>query len=291
MPRWYEITDSTDTLTIAFNETSDGLLVPDSNGVYWSIEELLGWDGPDVRQVSVDTYGVDGVALGVNELAARTLTLSNGFVFAPSEEARWIAENQWAQLLSATKAQGPLTVVVHEDQVRTILGYLASKPEYKEVPPGAVGSYFPVEQWPFQIEGSILCPNPVKSAYNGNSPQSLTRNGTIAIETTGNYPAYPVLTFDFPANGDTIVNAENDLGVVITSQYRGSNADMPDALHIDMLNRTVTDQAGNPAWDCISSIEWFVLQPNAGTSLTYTLGSASPLGTQEAVCAWNDAWL
>jgi hypothetical protein len=291
MPRWYEITDPTGTLTIPFNQTSDGLLVPDDNGVYWSIEELDGWDGPDVRQVLIDTYGQDGVALGVNEFSSRTLTLSNGFVFAPSEAARFVAETQYATLLAATKAQGPCLIVVHEDIDRYMYGFLASKPEYKEVPPGAVASYFPTEQWPFQINGSLLCPDPIKNSANGASPQSLVRNGSIAIPTLGNYPVWPVITFDFPANNDTIVNDQNGLGIVVTSQYRGSNADMPDALHIDMLNRTVTDQVGQPAWDCISAIEWFQIQPNGVTTVSYHLGSSSPLGTQEAVVAWNDAWL
>ena len=66
---------------------------------------------------------------------------------------------------------------------------------------------------------------------------------------------------------------------------------MPTDLYIDTGARTVYDQDGNPAWDCIASVGWFQLLPNGGSTLTYHLGSSSPSGTQEAYAAWYDAWL
>lgn len=294
MPRWYTVTDPTGVLSINFNETNDdtGQLVPDGNGVYWAIEELEGWDGPDVRQVLVDPYGIDGTIVGVNELQSRLITFANGFAIAPSESARWAAESQWGMLLAATLAQGTCHVVVHEGETDLYLdGYLASKPEYKEVPPGSSGQT--PDAWPFQFEGSLICPFPIKQVTpSGRSPQELDRDGSVAIDTFGNYPAWPVFTLDYPCNGDYI---EDDLGnqILITSANRGTNAapPMPTAIEIDLYNQTCVDQDGNSAWDVVAAIAFFQLKPNGGTTITYHLGSASPSGTQEAYCSWNDAWL
>ena len=293
MPRWYTITDPTGVLTIDFNGpfTDDGRIVPDESGVYWTIEELEGWDGPDVRQVLVDIYGEDGVDVGINEFAGRTITLSNGFAFAPSEDARWKAQLRFGQLLAATVAQGRCTVVVHEDIDRTITGYLASKPEWKDVPPGSVASYFPTAQWPFQLEASLICPNPLKgSTATVAQPQWLPRDGSAVIETEGNYPTPCQIRFVFPANNDSVTDQDGN-SIVITSTYRGGNAYMPDAILIDTGARTVVDQDNNPAWDCIASIGWFRLLPNGGSTIAYHLGSSSPLGTQECGVYWYDAWL
>jgi hypothetical protein len=290
MPRSYSITDPTGVLTIDFNETDDGFLVPDTNGVFWSIEELEGWDGPDVRQVLIDPYGIDGVIVGVNEYSSRTLTFSNGFAAAPNEEARWVAESQWGQLLAATVAQGMCHLVVHEDIDRFMDGYIASKPEYKEVPPGSMVGL--VNAWPFQLEGSLVCPFPLKQSVNSNSGMNLTRDGTVAIPTLGNYPTWPNFTFDFPVDGDYIADDQGNR-IVITNVNRGSAfaPPMPVALHVNLGLRTVTDEVGNPAWDVINSIDFFQLKPNGGTDITYQLGGASPSGTQFAQCAWYDAWL
>jgi hypothetical protein len=292
VPRWYSITDPTGVLTVNFNGpfTDTGLIVPDENGVYWTIEELEGWDGPDMRQVLIDIYGVDGIDVGVNEFSSRLLTLSNGFAFAPSENAKWNAQHQFGQLLAATLAQGECQVVVHEDTDYYISGYLASKPEWKDVPPGSVASYAPVGQWPFQFEASLVCPYPLKLSANGASPYFLPRDGSAVVPTLGNYPTNPTITFDFPANNDSVTDQDGNT-ILVTSTYRGSNADMPDALHIDVAARTVTDQIGNPAWDCIATIQWFQLKPQSGSTLAYHLGSSSPLGTQQCAVAWLDAWL
>ena len=291
MPRSYTVTDPTGVLTINFNETSGGLAVPDDSGVYWMVEELEGWDGPDVRQVLIDTYGEDGVAVGVNELSSRLITLSNGFAAAPSEATKWAAQSQFGQLLAATVPQGMCTVVVHEDIDRTIKGYLASKPEWKDVPPGSLASYLP-GAWPFQFEASLVCPNPLKGSTNGDSPFELTRDGSAAIPTLGNYPTPCVLHLEYPCNNDYIEDQAGNR-ITITTAYRGSNyaPPMPTDLYIDTGARTVYDQDGNPAWDCIASVGWFQLLPNGGSTLTYHLGSSSPSGTQEAYAAWYDAWL
>lgn len=287
---WVTIYAPVGGLSIDFNHTDDGLLVPDENGVFWTIEEFDGWDGADVRQVTLDEYGNDGIAVGVNEFASRLVTLKNGFAFAPSESARWGAQNQFGQLLAATVAQGPCFMVVHQDIDRFMYGYLASKPEYKDVPRGTVAGYFPTQQYPFQFEGSLLCPFPIKQSVAESSPMELTRDGSVAIPTAGNYPVLPKFTFAFPANGDMIFDQVGNV-IVVTSAIRGSNADMPNELIIDCQARTVKDGNGNLAWDCIQSIGWPQLEPNSATLISYTLGSSSPLGTQEGYVTWNDAWL
>lgn len=292
MPRYYTITDPTGELTIDFNHVNPdtGLLIPDGNGVFWSIEELEGWDGPDVRQVLVDPYGEDGIIVGVNELAGRLITLTNGFALAPTEEARWVAELQFGQLLAATVPQGQAQVVVHEDLDRLVTGYLASKPEWKEVPPGSAAQL--PNAWPFQFEASLICPIPVKQSSNESSPFSLTRDGTDTVPTLGNYPIWPIFIVQYPCNNDTLTD---QLGhqIQFTSANRGSNAapPMPTQITLDVYNRTCTDQDGFAAWDIIAAFDAFQLLPQSGSTVSYHLGSASPTGTQEAQVGWSDAWL
>lgn len=289
MPRWFTVVDPTGDLTVDFNQTEAGLLVPDANGVYWAIEELEGWDGPNVRQVLVDPYGIDGQILGVNELAERVITFANGFALAPSEDARWAAEAQFGQLFASTLAQGHTGVTVHENPDKFINGFLNSKPEWKELPPGSAAQL--PNAWPFQFEVSLLCPFPIKQSTNEASPFQLTRNGTVGIPTLGNYPIWPSIEFIFPCNNDFVSN-EAGLEILLTSANRGSNDAMPDQITIDLYNKTCLDGNGNPAWDCVGAIQFFQLKPQAGSFLQYHLGSArSGSHTQEAYAIWSDAWL
>lgn len=286
MPRSYTITDPTGDLTITFNETEDGLLVPDDNGVFWSIEEMEGWDGPDVRQVLVDPYGIDGTIVGVNELSSRLLTLSNGFALAPSEDARWNAELQFGQLMGATVAQGVCTVVVHEDIDRYAYGYLASKPEWKEAPPGAAAQL--VNAWPFQFEASLICPYPLKQSPNDSSPWALEQGGTVNIPTLGNYPTQAVFIWSYPVNGD-YVNDQFGNEISITNANRVPNTPnpMPTQITLDVYHRTCVDQDGIPAWDVISAFVPIQLLPNGGTLITYR--GANPSAACEV--QWGDSWL
>jgi hypothetical protein len=293
MPRSYTVTDPTGVLTRTFNEVNSetGLLVPDENGVYWSIEELDGWDGPDVRQVLVDLYGVDGTIVGFNELASRLLTMTNGFAIAPSEDARWNAELELGQLFGATLALGQSLIVVHEDIDRFAYGYLSSKPEWKEAPPGSAAQL--PNAWPFQFEASLICPIPIKRSDSESSGMSLERDGTTPIPTTGNYPTLPTFILAYPCNGDYVIDPSTGYGFTITSTNRGTNdaPPMPTSIEISFQARTCVDQDGNPAWDVIQSLSYFTLKPNEGSSVEYHLGSASPSGTQECYCYWEDAWL
>lgn len=290
MGTWVTVENAIGSVSIDFNQTDDGLLIPDENGVYWTIEFLDGWDGADVRQVSLDEYGEDGIAIGVSEFASRLLTLKNGFAFAPSEAARWAAENEFTGLVAATVPSGMCKFTVHQEIDRTIWGYLSSKPEWKEVPRGSIASYFPTQQWPFQFEASIICPNPLKSSVNESSPFELTRDGEVYVPTGGNYPTQPLYIFAFPANGDTIEDGNGNV-IVVTSANRGGNSGMPNELWVNCATRNVTDGDGNPAWDCIASVGWPELLAGGLTQIAYHLGSASGRGTQEAYAEWTDSWI
>lgn len=290
MGTWYTVENSIGNVSIDFNKTDDGLLIPDSNGVFWTIDFLDGWDGADVRQVSLDLYGNDGIAVGVSELASRLLTLKSGFAFAPSEDARWAAENEYSGLVTATVPGGLCKVTVHQEIDRFIWAYLSSKPEYQDVPRGSIASYFPTQQWPFQFEASLICPNPVKQSVTEESPFELTRNGTVNVPTGGNYPTQPLYIFAFPANGDYIEDGEGNR-VTVTSANRGGNASMPNELWINCATHEVTDGDLNPAWDCVSQVAWPQLLQDGLTAIAYHLGSASPRGTQQAYAEWTDSWI
>ena len=298
MGSWYTITDPFGQVTIDFNEVDEnGLLIPDDNGTVWSVEELLGVDSADVRQVTLDKFGNDGISMAVDEFSSRTLTLSNGFGMAVSEDARYAAREELATLLAATLPRGPCLVTIHEDIDRFCYAYMTSKHNFKDSPEGAVaGSGRGLGQpdgFPFQFDASLVCPDPLKYSVNGASPTILARDAVTSVFQMGDYPTWPTLTVAYPCDGDFIID-QTARGVIFTNQYRsGSNANMPDLVTIDFENKTVVDQTGASAWDTILSAFFFQLAPdlNGGAAIIYQLGSSSPNGIQEASIEWFDAWV
>ena len=86
-------------------------LGPDANGFEWIINELEGWDSPEMRLQLLNPTAVHGAVIGQSLYGPRPMTAS-GWIGVPDEPGFWAARNILATATNLVTASADL--VVHE---------------------------------------------------------------------------------------------------------------------------------------------------------------------------------
>lgn len=121
-------------------------------------------------------------------------------------------------------------------------------------------------------------------------PVSLGNNQEV-VDNAGNWPALPVIRFNGPMDGITLVNEANDQMVRLTGLVSAN-----DWIEVDVARGKVYDLAGNnrfPSFDTTS--DWMRL-PGKRLPLTtgdspISLGVTSFDGDSSVVVTWSDTWI
>lgn len=279
---YYNFLSADEQVTLTVNQLVDSPWPePDGFGVYWFLKYLDGWDSADVRSVTLDKYGEEGIYVAVQEYSSRLLTATEGYGHAPDADTRTFAERQLSQLFNATKRTGRMTVTVTEEIPRYVTGYLNSKISWVDIPPGNVMGIEGI-RYPFKWQAEVLCDYPVKRAVSQRT-QVLTSTLTT-VTNGGDFQALPNVTIANGADGDILTD---NLGnqITLTTRFRT----IPATLNVNFLTRQVTDGAGISAYGVIGNQQWFAIEPYSDTEMAYGNGAHHTPGT--ATVHWSDAWI
>lgn len=267
---------------ITWNNIDAGLLVPDDNGNYWAIEDIVGWDTPVYRSTTLDKLGRPGTTLAMLEQQMRSFTLTNGVCFSTSMDARYAAMDQLNAALLVDENIGPLELSVQETITRYAYCYVAQDHDLVILPgPGQLGgTLVPASAvWGFKFEAELVAYDP--NRYN----PSLTSPTTAAITSTtvtneGTTDTWPLFTISGATAGDTVTVA----GVTI---FTVGFLPAPATLIVNCNTGLVTDGSGDNAIGYITGPNFVAgaLSPGSNT-VVYTTSGA---GTCEI--AYSSAWV
>lgn len=225
---------------LVFNEDA-----ADSDGVYWYITDLVGWDSPGLRQTGIDPSSRHGTSIAKGLLDARAMTLK-GVVKAPTLEGFYNAQHGLQGRLNSLFDTCPLKVteeivrvvdVVRAGPVRTrMLGMLA-----------------------FEFEAPLIAPDPLKYTASPTST-TIAAGATKTITNAGNFPSerFKVTTA-----------AEGDVQVAnLTVGTRGLLTDTPveSGTVFDFRARTVKTADERNLYSALAPAStWWALQPGANS--------------------------
>lgn len=269
---------------IAFNPVdANGIMVPDSNGVFWYADDLLGWDaGGDLRVTTAPRMG-PGDVLEEGELSGLLLTLTGVTVGAPSEAARYAAIRQY-QAATRLRKQEAALLVVGEDIVRQVSVVRASgKADVVMVPrPGSVTAFTasPLADgndiwWLFRSQVPLLAPDPKRYSFIQQS--SAVAAGIVVCHNAGNFPAPWSAVITGGTTGDVLT--VNGKSITLSNAVEA----IPHPLNLDSNIHSVTDGGGASAFGAIlNGYAWGYLDPG-DTGVNYT-------GSGTCNLFWRDTW-
>lgn len=236
---------------------------PDANGATWHIEEIDGWDAPDLRSTLHDLPGHDRQGLGPLLHRGRAIAL-RGICQTPTDAAFWASRLKLGGATLLTSAGGVLTVA--ETTTKKITVYRAGRVLMR--PLGGLKG--------FEFEVPLIAPDPRILA---NSGSSIVAAGTAT--NNGNFRASWVLTVTGSAAGP----------VVLTRTAPGATRTVSITTSVPAAQQLVVDSKarsvilnGVNRYDLVTATpEWFDLEPGANT-IGYSGGGTFSL-------AWNDSWM
>jgi hypothetical protein len=235
---------------------------PDLNSAVWSVEEIEGWDSPDLREELLDLPGQDRQAIGPLYYKARALVL-RGACRTPTDASFWASRTRLQTATLLTTAAGTLTVA--ETTTKKLEVYRAGRLRMRP--------YKNLRGFVFEVP--LTAPDPRILA---NSPTSITPGGTAT--NNGNFKASPTLTVTGSAAGPVVIAKTTGTtgSVSITTSVPGGQQ-----LVVDFKARSVLLNGVN-RYDLITSTPtWFEIEPGANT-ITYSGGGTPSL-------SWSDSWI
>lgn len=236
---------------------------PDLNSAVWSVQEIDGWDSPDLRMELLDLPGQDRQALGPIHHKGRAISL-RGKCATPTDASFWASRARLAAATLLTTAVGSLAVA--ETATRKIdvhrSGRLLMRP-WRNIRG-------------FDFEVPLLAPDPRILA---NAPTTLAGAAGTATN-NGNFKASPTLTITGSAAGPIVVAKTTGTtgSVSITTSVPAAQL-----LVVDFRARSVLLNGVN-RYDLVTTTPtWFEIEPGANT-ITYSGGGTASL-------AWSDSWI
>lgn len=242
--------------------TLDGTTV-DANGAIWHLQEIDGWDSPDLRATIHDLPGHDREALGPLLHRGRALSL-RGKCQTPTDAAFWASRAKLAGATLLTSSAGELTVA--ETTTKKIAVNRAGRVLMK--PLGGLRG--------FEFEVPLIAPDPRIVSTNDYfiaAPGTATNNGNFraawVLTVTGSAAGPIVLTRTAPGATKTIS---------VTTSVPAAQT-----LVVDSRARSVILNGVN-RYDLVTSTpEWFDIEPGANT-IGYSGGGTFSLN-------WRDSWM
>lgn len=265
----------------------------DGNGFY--VDDVTGFDSPNVRQNLEDLPEQDGAAAGSFYYGARPVTLSGTAYFSGGVAAR---NQAIVQLQAALRGlRGDITVKSQAQGLPAMQAY-ARLDNLRVTKGSGVQKQFIV---------SLICPDPLiySQATNSQTGTGLVALSgaafplvfpidfgggsgatvTFTITNAGNFDTPPVIRITGPISDPRITNATRgesfyiDNVALVTGEY----------VDVDMRNRTVMKSDGANLYSRVRfpSSTWWKLSAGANS---IELRSSSVTSTATLLVAWRDAW-
>jgi hypothetical protein len=280
---------STWTITAA-----DGTSVSFNDGGVFILDDVTGFDSPNVRQSIAELPEADGAVAGNFYFGARPVTM-RGQIYAGTAALRNAAVVQLQRALRGLRSNVTL--------YSQASGLPAMQAEARLDNLRVTGGY--VKQ--FQI--ALICPDPrmysqalndesgVGSVATSGAPFPLDfpipfGGGTGAVTTVnatnaGNFPALPVIRVTGPASDPHVTNLTTGQEFWLDDV---SLADSSAWVEVDAAAHTVTDQSGTNLYSSLRfpDSDWIDLIPGANE---LELRHADTGTTAVLTVTWRDAWV
>lgn len=250
---------------ITFNPEPDAA---DSNGVYWYVTALDGWDSPDVRQSYTNPTSRHGAVAGRSLLAGRALVLS-GVVKAPTVAGMWDAVEVLDAATNNLYQTRPFKV--HEGTTIKYVDVVRS---------GALRKTL-VGQCAFSFQIPLIAPDPLKYA-DSLTTQTFTTGATHTLNNTGSFPTENIQIEMGYTGVIDVVNADYGAKGLL------GDRSVPSGTFFDVYRRSIDNGEAPSASNYRSFMQalsplsvWWTLQPgdndvtnNGSGSITITYRSA-----------------
>lgn len=243
---------------LTFNGTN-----PDSDGVYWYVTALDGWDSPETRASTVDPSSRHGQVLAKALLQSRAMTLT-GLVKAPTEALFYEARSTLQGQVNNIGAVKRMTVT--EERARWVDVYRAAGLRMRLAGMSA-----------FTFELPLTAPDPLK--YNVTpTTVNIPAGGTVSVTNLGDFPSENWYITTLSLSGGIYLQNETLSGTPAVLTARN----VPTGAIANAVNRTLKAADGSLLYSSLSPLsQWFSLQPgnnalhNRGTTtLSFTYYSA-----------------
>jgi phage-related protein len=244
----------------------DGASVTFNDGLGLYLEDVSGFDSPNVRENVEDLPGVDGAVAGNFWYGSRPVTLT-GRIVASSASAR---NTKISDLLIALRGLRGNVILQ-----TTPSGMSAMRATGRIQNVRITGGF--VKQ--FQI--GIVCPDPRMYGTTLNSQSS--SGTTLSVTNAGNFDAPPVLRITNYTN-PVITNTTSGEAISFTGLTLGTTA----YVDVDMLNKTIVSDLGVNRYANVvfpASKFWFLRR--GSNSLSFTGGG----GSKSVRVQWYDVWV
>lgn len=263
----------------------------DSAGVAWHLQELEGWDSPDIRSEYSDREADHGAWASPVYLGKRPITLA-GTIEAPDLASLDAATEQILAAVSLTDT----TLVVYESTpkqaavrrsgptlVRPITNTVAA---YSLLVTAADPRRYATV---LQSDSTGLPSTTGGLSFPITFPitfTSTTVSGKITLVNQGSVGTRPTLTITGPVAGFTVVAARPDGST--TQQTYSDTLNAGDVLSVDSGARTVTLN-GSVSRRRYLSGQWIEIPPGSQIDLTWTSPSYDPSALLAGTC--RSAWM
>lgn len=242
----------------------------DPNGIAWVVNEIDGWDAPDVRTTQTQRGNDHGLFQEGAYYGGRLLIVKGSFAsitgavtLMAAREQLHAAMNVSANLMSA--------FTVQETPPKTCMVQRMSGSKDK-----ASSSVS------FDFELHLLAPDPRK--YAAVQITTILPNVTASITNAGTMETRPLIAVQGPA---TAVYLENlTTGQTVTF---GINMLPADVLYVDLDLKGVSLNGGSASWAVQSApSQWWTLQPGVNYINFGVIGQGS---TTQMQVQWRSAWI
>lgn len=265
----------------------------DSSGVAWFLQEMQGWDSPEVRADLQQREGDHGAWAGPVYLGERPITLA-GTVVAQDRAALDIAREQLLAAVSLTDT--PL--VVYEAQAKQSMVHRSGKPLWAYVTDRlATYSVLVTAQDPRRYEATAQSGATSLPSTTGGRPTpytvpytltSTTVSGEIDAQNVGSFETRPVIIIDGPVSQPQVLAQLPD-GSVQPMNYSQDLA-LGDELVIDVDAKSVVLNGVVSRRRFLSlPLGWPVIP--AGQLIVFRFAAAVYDPAAALTVQWRSAWI
>lgn len=249
---------------------SDGTSASFNSGGALYLEEVTGFDSPNVRENVEDLPEWDGAAAGDFYFGSRPVTLS-GRIVSSTATARNAAV---VSLQRACRGLRASCTIVSQPQGLPNM-QIAARVQNLRVTGGFVKQ--------FQI--GLICPNPLIVSVTENTT-SRTNVGSITPSNAGNFSSFPRIRITGPITNPTVTNATTGAVLSLT----GTTIAAAHYIEVDMANRTALSDLGINSYKSIVFPTTTFPASLAPGSNTLVLAGTGATGSTALQVWWRDTW-
>lgn len=238
--------------TILNGKTFNG--IADADGLAWRVEDVEGWDSPDVELTVQENTGDDGGEVTRARLRPRSLVV-RGSIVGPTIQSPWTARTRVAKLANLVRTPGLLIVKEDPPEVdKQVTAHLEGRIRTKIVGKRTIDFEIP-----------LLAPDPRKYA-TGISVSGVLLGGYTtdwAINHVGTTDAHWVAEIRGGVGG---VRLKHGTGASDPYLWVETNVGAGDVLTFDSATHTITLNGENVYDDVNLAVsEWWKLRPGMQT--------------------------